>query len=84
MLSSIGGIWLTKQAMQPVEASFQRLQQFTADASHELRSPLMAIKTNTQVALKYSVGMREGDLDKFQSIEKIGRASCRERVLMPV
>jgi len=69
MLSSIGGIWLTKQAMQPVEASFQRLQQFTADASHELRSPLMAIKTNTQVALKYPTGMREGDLDKFESID---------------
>ena len=69
VLSSIGGIWLTKQAMQPVEASFQRLQQFTADASHELRSPLMAIKTNTQVALKYPTGMRDGDLDKFESIE---------------
>jgi OmpR-family two-component system manganese-sensing sensor histidine kinase len=69
ILSSIGGIWLTKQAMQPVEASFQRLQQFTADASHELRSPLMAIKTNTQVALKYPVGMRSGDLDKFESID---------------
>ena len=68
VLSSIGGIWLTKQAMQPVEASFQRLQQFTADASHELRSPLMAIKTNTQVALKYPTGMRAGDLDKFGSI----------------
>ena len=69
ILSSVGGIWLTKQAMQPVEASFQRLQQFTADASHELRSPLMAIKTNTQVALKYPVGMRSGDLDKFESID---------------
>ncbi len=69
ILSSIGGIWLTKQAMQPVEASFQRLQQFTADASHELRSPLMAIKTNAQVALKYPVGMRSGDFDKFESIE---------------
>ncbi len=68
ILSSIGGIWLTKQAMQPVESSFQRLQQFTADAAHELRSPLMAIKTNAQVALKYPTGMRDGDLDKFESI----------------
>ena len=68
MLSSIGGIWLTKQAMQPVESSFQRLQQFTADASHELRSPLMAIKSNAQVALKYPTGMRASDLDKFESI----------------
>ena len=69
ILSSIGGIWLTKQAIQPVEASFQRLQQFTADASHELRSPLMAIKTNARVALKYPAGMRSSDLDKFESIE---------------
>ena len=68
ILSSIGGIWLTKQAMQPVEASFQQLQQFTADASHELRSPLMAIKTNAQVALKYPTGIRSGDLDKFEAI----------------
>ena len=69
LLSAVGGVWLTKQAMQPVENSFQRLQQFTADASHELRSPLMAIKSNAQVALKYPEGIRAGDLDKFQSID---------------
>ncbi len=68
IFSSVGGIWLTRQAMQPIEDSFQRLKQFTADASHELRSPLMAIKTNAAVALKYSEGMRETDLEKFQVI----------------
>jgi len=45
-----------RQAMQPVEQGFQRLKQFT-DASHELRGPLMAIKSNVAVALKYP-GMR--------------------------
>ena len=30
----------TRQAMRPIEESFQRLKQFTADASHELRNPL--------------------------------------------
>lgn len=68
ILSSVGGVLLTRQAMQPIEDSFQRLKQFTADASHELRSPLMAIKSNATVALKYSEGMREGDVDKFQAI----------------
>jgi two-component system, OmpR family, manganese sensing sensor histidine kinase len=67
-LSSIGGIWLTRQAMHPIEESFQRLKQFTADASHELRSPLMAIKSNAAVALKYPEGMRETDVEKFQAI----------------
>jgi two-component system, OmpR family, manganese sensing sensor histidine kinase len=68
LLSTVGGIWLTRRAMQPIELSFERLQQFTADASHELRSPLMAIKTNAAVALKYPAGMREGDLEKFSAI----------------
>ncbi|MEQ8960250.1 MAG: ATP-binding protein, partial [Coleofasciculus sp. C2-GNP5-27] len=68
-LSGIGGIWLTRQAMQPIEQSFRRLQRFTSDASHELRSPLMAIKTNAAVALKYPEVMRELDAEKFHAIE---------------
>lgn len=68
LFSSIGGVVLTRQAMLPIEESFQRLKQFTADASHELRSPLMAVKSNTAVALKYPEGMRDTDAEKFQAI----------------
>ncbi len=48
-LISIGGMWLTKQALEPVECSFGQLKQFTADASHELRSPLTVVKTSVEV-----------------------------------
>ena len=68
VLSSAGGGWLNRQAMQPIEESFERLKQFTADASHELRSPLMAIGTNAEVALTYPEGMRASDGEKFKSI----------------
>ncbi|RAM49932.1 MAG: sensor histidine kinase [Hapalosiphonaceae cyanobacterium JJU2] len=68
VISGVGGVWLTRQAMQPIEESFERLKQFTADASHELRSPLMAIQSNAGVALKYPEGMREADAEKFQAI----------------
>lgn len=67
-LSSLGSGWLNLMAMQPIEKSFERLRQFTADASHELRSPLMAISTNTELALTYSEGMRASDGEKFQAI----------------
>jgi signal transduction histidine kinase len=68
VLSSLGSGWLNLQAMQPIEESFKRLRQFTADASHELRSPLMAISTNAEVALTYPEGMRASDREKFQAI----------------
>ncbi|MGD1808470.1 sensor histidine kinase [Dapis sp. BLCC M126] len=84
VLSGFGGIWLTRQAMQPIEENFQRLQQFTSDASHELRSPLMAIKTNAAVALKYSEGIRSKDSEKFQMIGSAANQMTRltERLLI--
>lgn len=68
-LTGLGGIWLTRQALQPIEQSFRRLQRFTSDASHELRTPLMAIRTNAAVALKYPKDMRVSDAEKFQAIQ---------------
>ncbi|MEN9201685.1 MAG: HAMP domain-containing sensor histidine kinase [Thermostichus sp. DG_1_6_bins_120] len=52
-LACVGAIgWvLSGLAMQPVRHSYQQLKQFTADASHELRSPLASIQTTVQVAL---------------------------------
>ena len=53
MLISVAfcGWFLSGKAMEPVKDSYQRLKQFTADASHELRSPITLIQTNVQVAL---------------------------------
>ncbi|MEC4853617.1 MAG: ATP-binding protein, partial [Jaaginema sp. PMC 1079.18] len=73
-VSGVGILWMTRQAMEPIESSFQRLKQFTADASHELRSPLMAISSNVEVALKYPEGMREEDHEAFDAIKS---ATCQ-------
>jgi OmpR-family two-component system manganese-sensing sensor histidine kinase len=53
MVGIITGIgWLLSGlAMAPIHDSYQRLKQFTADASHELRNPIAIIQTNVQVAL---------------------------------
>ncbi|BAU15743.1 two-component sensor histidine kinase (plasmid) [Leptolyngbya sp. NIES-3755] len=50
---SIGGAswWLAGLAMQPVYDSYQRVQQFTADAAHELRTPLAAIQATVESTL---------------------------------
>ncbi|WP_041547777.1 histidine kinase dimerization/phospho-acceptor domain-containing protein [Chamaesiphon minutus] len=76
VISSGVGIWLTRRAMKPATRSYQQLQQFTADPAHELRSPLMAVKTNASNTLKHPDGIRAGDLKKFTAI-----ASATDRII---
>jgi signal transduction histidine kinase len=66
--SSLAILWLVRQSLKPVELSISKLSQFTTDASHELKNPLMAIKTNAVVALKYPDQMRASDQEKFALI----------------
>jgi signal transduction histidine kinase len=49
--TGIVGWLLAGFAMQPVRQSYEQLQRFTADASHELRAPVAAILSNAQVGL---------------------------------
>jgi signal transduction histidine kinase len=63
------GWWLTSKALQPIEQSFQQLQQFTADASHELRSPLTAIKTTVEVLQSHPERIHPIDVKKMTIIE---------------
>lgn len=67
-LTGLGGIWLTKQSLKPIEQSLEQLKQFTADAAHELRSPLAAIKTSVQVMEYYPERLHPQDLKKIGAI----------------
>lgn len=64
-LTGLGGMWLTKQSLRPIEQSFQQLKQFTADAAHELRSPLAAMKTSVQVMQYYPERIHPQDFKKI-------------------
>ncbi|MDJ0707308.1 MAG: HAMP domain-containing sensor histidine kinase [Leptolyngbyaceae cyanobacterium MO_188.B28] len=64
----LGGI-----AMQPIRQSYDRLQRFTADASHELRSPLAAILSNAQVALIPNI-QASSQADCVKEIETAAKA----------
>ena len=64
----LSGLWLTQKALEPVEQSFKRLKQFTADASHELRSPLTAIKASVDVMRKHPDRIHPKDVKKLGAI----------------
>nr|WP_199289005.1 ATP-binding protein [Pseudanabaena sp. FACHB-1998] len=70
---SLCGWWLAGIAMEPVRESYQRLKQFTADASHELRNPIAVIQTNVQVALSDPNPDLEFQKTQLETIERITR-----------
>jgi OmpR-family two-component system manganese-sensing sensor histidine kinase len=72
-LVALCGWWLSGIAMQPVYDSYQRLKQFTADASHELRNPVAVIQTNAQVALADPNPNWETQRQQLQVIERLTR-----------
>lgn len=67
-LIALGGLWLTKKALEPVMQSFKQLQQFTADASHELRGPLTAIKASVDVMRNHPERFESKDAKKLAAI----------------
>ncbi|MGB3534549.1 MAG: ATP-binding protein [Microcoleaceae cyanobacterium] len=70
-ISAIGW-FLSGLAIEPVRVSYQRLKQFTADASHELRNPIATIQTNVQVALA-EPHLNTTEQQQLQVIERLTR-----------
>jgi signal transduction histidine kinase len=69
-LIGITGGWLTRRSLFPVEQNMEKLQQFTADAAHELRSPITAIKTAVEVMQSHPERIHVADSSKLKVIGK--------------
>jgi signal transduction histidine kinase len=68
LAASVGGSMLARASLERTEASYERLREFTADASHELRSPLTALSTTAAVALHEAPDMSEQTKNRLTSI----------------
>ncbi len=45
--------WVAGLTMKPIYSSYAKMQQFTADAAHELRTPLMALQATIELMQYY-------------------------------
>lgn len=52
VLFFLAALWFSRWAVRPVEEAWKREQQFVADASHELKTPLTVILVNTEMVLR--------------------------------
>lgn len=51
--SVIIGLLLANRALIPIERSWERQRQFVGDASHELRTPIMAVQSRVELLLHH-------------------------------
>lgn len=65
--------WLAGQAMKPMYQSYRQMQQFTADAAHELRTPLAAI----QATLESTLAPDSTDADAWNTLRTVERQNGR-------
>jgi two-component system, OmpR family, Ni(II)-sensor and/or redox sensor kinase NrsS len=65
--------WLSGLAMQPIYYSYQQQQQFTANAAHELRSPLASLLATVEAILRLSPAHQQEMPMMLHTVERQGR-----------
>ncbi|OIO55862.1 hypothetical protein AUJ46_00040 [Candidatus Peregrinibacteria bacterium CG1_02_54_53] len=64
------GLFFARHSLKPAEQMMERLEQFTQDASHELKTPLAALSSSLDLALK-TEKYREGILSAKQDLKQV-------------
>ncbi len=71
--AGFGGRYLASRAIVRIVASMRTLRDFTADAAHELRGPLAALRSNADASLRDAAGLSEAHRRRLGTIDSTAR-----------
>lgn len=77
LASGLGGLWLAGRALVPIRSSWETQQRFVADAAHELRTPLAALRANTERLGRRLARTAPSSLPQLEAIDQGGRQISR-------
>ena len=72
-LVAVSSWWLSGLAMQPIYQSYQQQQQFTANAAHELRSPLASLLATVEAIFRLPPANQHDIPMMLHTVERQGR-----------
>jgi len=73
VLVAVSAWALSGLAMRPIYHSYQKQQQFTANAAHELRSPLASLLATVEATLRLSSTQQQEVVPMLKTVERQGR-----------
>jgi OmpR-family two-component system manganese-sensing sensor histidine kinase len=74
IIGASGGSLLASQAVHRIEQTLERMREFTADAAHELRSPLAVIRSNVDAISDREPDARDENLDNIRhGVQRMSR-----------
>ena len=77
LAGAFGGRWLARSSVARVEESYERLREFTADASHELRGPIAALAGTASVAMREAPDLAPLTRSRLEDIAKLSQQMRR-------
>jgi OmpR-family two-component system manganese-sensing sensor histidine kinase len=77
LTGAVGGTLLANSSVAKVEEGYERLREFTADASHELRGPLAALAGTSSVALREAPELPPQTRSRLEDIAKLSQQMRR-------
>jgi len=71
--AGFGGRYLASRAIVRIVASMRTLRDFTADAAHELRGPLAALRSNAEASLRDDTALAAAHRRRLETIDATAR-----------